>query len=66
MGGKATSQMTKEKWEEERETHDIAQDFWEFLEIRREERKKIKVSLFSRRRIKREEKEIFAYMSCCC
>ena len=49
--------MTKEKWEEERETHDVAQDFWKFLEIRREETKK-KVSLFSKRRIGREERTI--------
>lgn len=48
--------MTKEKWEEERETHDVAQDFWKFLEIRREERKK-KVSLFSKGGIGREEKK---------
>ena len=49
------------KWQKKsgrkRETHDVAQDFWKFLEIRKEERKK-KVSLFSKWRIGREEKTI--------
>lgn len=46
MGEEATSQMTKDKWEEEGATHDVAQDFWKILEIRRQERQRKKLACF--------------------
>lgn len=42
MGGEATRQMIIERWEEEGATHDVAQDFWKFLEIRRQREKEKK------------------------
>lgn len=67
MGGEATSQMTKEKWEEERETHDVAQDFWKFLKFKREERKKKKkLACFREEGSRGKRIKFLPHISCGC